>query len=106
MQCLFKTNDDSYLSKKQVRNKKYLSSAVYKVDGKVVVGVGRVVVDPQLPGDGGKDSGGKQHAPSNERLLHEGEEVGKKGEEGEEEANISKARVRLENTGQSNQSGG
>ena len=28
------------------------------------------------------------------------------GEEGEEEANISKARVRLENTGQSNQSGG
>ena len=96
----------THLGKEQVCDEKYLSSAVDEVDGEVVVGVGRVVVDPQLPGDGGKDSGGKQHAPSNERLLHEGEEVGKKGEEGEEEANISKARVRLENTGQSNQSGG
>ena len=106
MQCLFKTNDDSYLSKKQVRNKKYLSSAVYKVDGKVVVGIGRVVVDPQLPGDGGKDCGGKQHAPCDEGLLHEGEKVGEEGEEGEEEANISKTRVRLEHTSQPNQGGG
>ena len=96
----------THLGKEQICDEKYLSSAVDEVDGEVVVGIGRVVVDPQLPGDGGKDSGGKQHAPSNERLLHEGEEVGKKGEEGEEEANISKARVRLENTGQSNQSGG
>ena len=106
MQCLFKTNDDSYLSKEQVRNKKYLSSAVYKVDGKVVVGVGRVVVDPQLPGDGGEDGGGKQHAPCDESLLHEGEEVCKEGEKGEKESNVSEARVGLEHTSQPNQGGG
>ena len=96
----------THLGKEQICDEKYLSSAVDEVDGEVVVGVGRVIVDPQLPGDGGEHSGGQQHAPSDESLLHEGEKVGEEGEEGEEEANISKARVRLENTGQSNQSGG
>ena len=96
----------THLGKEQICDEKYLSSAVDEVDGEVVVGVGRVVVDPQLPGDGGKDGGSEQHAPRDEGLLHEGEKVGKEGEEGEEEANVSKARVGLEHPGQPNQSGG
>ena len=96
----------THLGKEQICDEKYLSSAVDEVDGEVVVGVGRVVVDPQLPGDGGKDGGSEQHAPCDEGLLHEGEKVGKEGEEGEEEANVSKARVGLEHPGQPNQSGG
>ena len=95
----------THLGKEQVCDEKYLSSAVDEVDGEVVVGVGRVVVDPQLPGDGCEDGGGKQHAPSDESLLHEGEKVGKEGEEGEEEADVSEPRVRLEHSGQPNQGG-
>ena len=94
------------MGKEQICDEKYLSSAVDEVDGEVVVGVGRVVVDPELPGDGRKDSGGEQHAPCDEGLLHEGEEVGKEGEEGEEEADISQTRVGLEHTSQPNQGSG
>ena len=96
----------THLCKEQICDEEYLSSAVDEVDGEVVVGVGRVIVDPQLPGDGGEHSGGQQHAPGDESLLHEGEKVGEEGEEGEEEANISKTRVRLEHTSQPNQGGG
>ena len=96
----------THLGKEQICDEKYLSSAVDEVDGEVVVGVGRVVVDPQLPGDGGEDSGGKQHAPCDEGLLHEREEVGEEGEEGEEEADITEARIRLEHASQPNQGGG
>ena len=98
-------NGQTHLCKEQICDEKYLSSAVDEVDGEVVVGVGRVVVDPELPGDGGEDGGGQQHAPGDEGLLHEGEKVGEEGEESEEEADISKTRVRLEHTGQPNQSG-
>ena len=96
----------THLGKEQVCDEKYLSSAVDEVDGEVVVGIGRVVVNPQLPGDGGEDGGGKQHAPCDESLLHEGEEVCKEGEKGEKESNVSEARVGLEHTSQPNQGGG
>ena len=77
------------MSKQKVCDEKYLRCGVHKINGKIVVGVGRIVVYPELPGDGGEDRSGEQHAEDDEGLLHEGEEVGKQGEKGEEEADIA-----------------
>ena len=95
----------SHLSKEQVCDEEYLGGAVDQVDGEVVVGVGRVVVDPQLPGDGGEDGGGEQHAARDEGLLHEGEQVCKERQEGEEEADVTNTGIGLENTSQADQGG-
>ena len=51
----------THLGKEQICDEKYLSSAVDEVDGKVVIGIGRVVVDPQLPENGSKHSGSNQY---------------------------------------------
>jgi len=40
------------VAKQKVCDEEYLSCGVHEVDGKVVIGVGGIVVNPELPGDG------------------------------------------------------
>ena len=94
------------MSKQKVSDEEYLRRGVNQVDGKIIVRVGRIVVNPELPGDGSENCREDEHAEDDEGLLHEGKEVGEQGEEGEEEAHISEARVRLEHASQPNQGGG
>ena len=56
------------LGEQQVSDQEYLGGGEDQVDGKVVVGVGRVVVDPQLPGNGGQEDG-RHHHPSDHKGL-------------------------------------
>ena len=56
------------LGEQQVSDQEYLGGGEDQVDGKVVVGVGRVVVDPQLPGNGGQKYG-RHHHPSDHKGL-------------------------------------
>ena len=56
------------LGEEQVGDQEYLGGGEDQVDGKVVVGVGRVVVDPQLPGNGGQKYG-RHHHPSDHKGL-------------------------------------
>ena len=67
-----------HLPEQQVRDQEYLCCGVDKIDGKIVVSIGRVVVDPELPGDGGEHGGCQQHAENYEGLLHEWKEVREK----------------------------
>ena len=47
------------MSKQKVCDEKYLRCGVHQINGKIVVGVGRIVVYPELPGDGGEDRSGE-----------------------------------------------
>ena len=64
------------MSKQKVCDEKYLRCGVHQINGKIVVGVGRIVVYPELPGDGGENGGCEQHTEDHQRLLHEGEQMG------------------------------
>ena len=52
----------SHLSKEQVCDEEYLGGAVHQVDGEIVVGVRRIVVNPELPCYRGQHCRGYQHA--------------------------------------------
>jgi hypothetical protein len=65
---MFKEKVSLDLGKEQVCHKKYLRAGKHQVDGEVVVGVGRVVVDPELPGYGGQKSCCHHHTANNKRL--------------------------------------
>jgi len=77
------------LPEQQVGDEEDLSSGVNQIYCEVVVSVSRVVVDPELPGDGSQYSGGQEHTKDDEGLLHEGEEVGKQRQKREKETDIS-----------------
>jgi hypothetical protein len=59
------------LGKEQVGHQEYLRRGEDQVDGEVVVGVGRVVVDPELPGNGGQECRGHHHSANDKGLKIE-----------------------------------
>ncbi len=59
------------IRKQEVRDEEYLGGGEDQVDGEVVVGVGRVVVDPQLPGERGEQGRRHHHAADDECLIEE-----------------------------------
>lgn len=85
-----------HLREQQVRHQEYLSRWEEEVDGEVVVGVGGVVVDPELPQDRSQRSRSHQNTTDQERLFKEWQKVPEEGEEGKEEANVPEAGVGLE----------
>mgnify|MGYP001423007418 FL=1 len=58
----------SCLSKEQVCDEEYLRGGEEQVDGEVIVCVGRVVVDPELPQDRGQHRRRYHHPADQERL--------------------------------------
>ena len=94
------------VSKQKVCYEEYLSCGVHEVDGKVVVCVGGIVVNPKLPSDGSENWREDEHAEDDEGLLHEGKEVREQGEEGEEKSNITDTRVGLEHRYEANDDSG
>ncbi len=59
------------IGKQEVRDEEYLGGGEDQVDGEIVIGVGGVVVDPQLPGEGGEQGRRHHHAADDECLEEE-----------------------------------